>query len=266
LVAGDRIDEEHSSILFVVGREDTGDLEAQIRGSRHAWDIRLISIDSLLRLMLLKENVDDPQIIQRICEILIPKEFTRLDHIVDIVFFTAEEAKQESEDIAVPLATDPGLESERKPFTRSDESVRFNEACVQRFGQLHNVQLARKTKTMYQTADQNMRIVSLVSRDYEKREESPDPSKGSFWYGFRDYQKEFIEESQNGYVVLGCGTPDDMLEIPSAEVNTWLERLNTSTKSTGTVHWHFHVYRVDDKYYLEQKQGFGRIEITKFRA
>lgn len=37
-----------SSILVVVGREDTGELEAQVRGSRHAWDIRLISTDALV--------------------------------------------------------------------------------------------------------------------------------------------------------------------------------------------------------------------------
>lgn len=104
MIEEDRITEDASSILFVVGREDTGDFEAQIRGSRHAWDVRLISIDSLLRLVQLKESVDDPQIIQRICEILIPKEFTRLDHIVDIVFFTAEDAKQETEDIDVPVS------------------------------------------------------------------------------------------------------------------------------------------------------------------
>ncbi len=40
-----------SSILIVVGRQDTGDLEAQVRGSRHAWEIRLISVDALLQLM-----------------------------------------------------------------------------------------------------------------------------------------------------------------------------------------------------------------------
>jgi hypothetical protein len=42
------------SILIVVGREDTGELEAQIRGSRHAWDIRLISADALIKLVQLK--------------------------------------------------------------------------------------------------------------------------------------------------------------------------------------------------------------------
>jgi len=46
------------SILIVVGRQDTGELEAQIRGSRHAWDIRLISADALIKLVQLKENAE----------------------------------------------------------------------------------------------------------------------------------------------------------------------------------------------------------------
>ncbi|MEB3174177.1 MAG: hypothetical protein VKN60_03160, partial [Cyanobacteriota bacterium] len=45
LVEQTRISED-SSILIVVGRKDTGDLEAQIRGSRYGWDFRLISVDS----------------------------------------------------------------------------------------------------------------------------------------------------------------------------------------------------------------------------
>ena len=40
-----------SSILIIVGRDDTGELEAQVRGSRHAWDIRLISTEALLKLV-----------------------------------------------------------------------------------------------------------------------------------------------------------------------------------------------------------------------
>jgi hypothetical protein len=51
LITSGQLKEDQSSILIVVGREDTGDLEAQIRGSRHAWDVRLISVDALLRLM-----------------------------------------------------------------------------------------------------------------------------------------------------------------------------------------------------------------------
>ncbi|HEX6177572.1 MAG TPA: hypothetical protein VF057_04385, partial [Thermoanaerobaculia bacterium] len=69
---------ETSSILLVVGRHDTGGLEAQIRGSRHAWDMRLISVDSLLRLMTIKEDVGDPSTMEKIGNLLVPREFTRL--------------------------------------------------------------------------------------------------------------------------------------------------------------------------------------------
>ena len=47
LIQSDSITEANSSMLLVVGRQDTGDLEAQIRGSRHAWDVRIISVDAL---------------------------------------------------------------------------------------------------------------------------------------------------------------------------------------------------------------------------
>ena len=56
-----KLDEAHklsssSSVLIVVGRQDTGELEAQIRRSRHAWDMRLISAEALMRLLQLKES------------------------------------------------------------------------------------------------------------------------------------------------------------------------------------------------------------------
>jgi hypothetical protein len=105
LIADGQLQEPQSSILIVVGRQDTGDLEAQIRGSRHAWDVRLISVDALLRLMFLKERLDDPKTIQQICNILKPREFTRLDEIVDVVFSTAEETAESEPAEAIPWTT-----------------------------------------------------------------------------------------------------------------------------------------------------------------
>ena len=89
------ISEKESSVLIVVGRKDTGDLEAQIRGSRFAWNIRLISVDALSRLMSLKEEFENPEIIKRISSILIPREFTKLDEIINLVFSTAEDVKDD---------------------------------------------------------------------------------------------------------------------------------------------------------------------------
>src|SRR5439155_2770468 len=55
LIASGKITNE-SSILIIVGRQDTGDLEAQVRGSKHAWTVRMISADALAKLVALKEN------------------------------------------------------------------------------------------------------------------------------------------------------------------------------------------------------------------
>ena len=52
---------EDISILIVVGTEDTYDFEAQVRGSRFAWDIRILGVNSLFRLLKLRESLDDPK-------------------------------------------------------------------------------------------------------------------------------------------------------------------------------------------------------------
>lgn len=93
LIRTNEISEERSSILFIVGRQDTGDLEAQIRGSQHAWDVRFLSVDSLFRLVSIHEEIEGPAIAHNICDILIPREYTRVDGIIVIVFATTAEAR-----------------------------------------------------------------------------------------------------------------------------------------------------------------------------
>jgi hypothetical protein len=122
LVDSGDLKEDASSMLLVVGRQDTGDLEAQIRGSRFGWAMRLISADALLRLLSLKETVDDPATVEQIHQILVPQEFTRLDAIVDLVFSAAEEAKQEEE----PEDEDQQDTSTGPAFV----PVAFHNACV----------------------------------------------------------------------------------------------------------------------------------------
>lgn len=50
----------------------------------------------MLKLLVLQESVDDRKsYIDRICKILVPKEYTRLDEIIEIVFFTTKEVQKE---------------------------------------------------------------------------------------------------------------------------------------------------------------------------
>ena len=96
------IAQDRSSILVIVGRTDTGGLEAQTRGSRHAWDIRLVSIQALTSLLKVKENLSDLAILHQTQEIFKPLEFTRLDSLIEIVFKTSEATGQSDADESLP--------------------------------------------------------------------------------------------------------------------------------------------------------------------
>jgi hypothetical protein len=122
LATEETIDLDKSSILIVVGRSDTDSLEAQVRGSRHAWDVRIISVDALLRLVRVKEELEDPQAVQKIRQILRPKEYTKVDQIIDLVFSAAEDVKQE-EKLQQEVESSEGSS---KKFT----PVNFRDACI----------------------------------------------------------------------------------------------------------------------------------------
>src|SRR4029077_11241915 len=128
LIAEKKLAEGKSSILIIVGRNDTGDLEAQVRGSRHAWDIRMISIDFLLRLMRLKEELGDPKIISKIRRVLMPQEFTKVDGIIDLVFSATEEVKKDDELSAGGVEDEEDSEKKHPKFV----PLNFRDACAGR--------------------------------------------------------------------------------------------------------------------------------------
>ena len=97
---------KQSSVLLVVGRQDTGDLEAQVRGSRHAWSFRIISADALIKLVSMKENAELASV-AKIHELLVPFEYTRLDKIIDIAFTVAEDASTAAVTTNRPKLTSP---------------------------------------------------------------------------------------------------------------------------------------------------------------
>lgn len=248
LINAQDISELQSSILIVVGRHDTGDLEAQIRGSRHAWDIRLISVDALLRLMELKQEVEDSRIVQRMYDLLIPREFTKLDEIVEIVFSTAEEVKfNETRDIAVEDAI---------PATRIDASVTTE--CVMRVERKLGISLVRRSRVSYATPDDSVALVCLVSKVYANRGTS-----ARYWFGYRISHKYLLDSAKQGFIALGCGTPENLILLPSQEFHKYLQDLNTS-EDENRMYWHIHVIVTSGQYLLTRKGGLKSIDITQY--
>jgi hypothetical protein len=255
LIALKEVEEGKSSILVVVGRQDTGDLEAQIRGSRHAWDVRLISVDALFRLMRSKEAVDDPQVIERICSILVPREYTRLDDIIEIVFFATEEAKQE-ESIGEEEADANNIEASERG-KKPAPPVAFHDACIERFSSEFDITLVRRTRTSYTTPDRGMAVVCSVSKAHERQ------SHIFYWFAFHPYQKDFLESSNKSFLVLGCGSKDNVLSIPYPEFKPWLDDLWT-TERDARMYWHIRIQKEKAKFYLDRKRGIGRLDISRY--
>jgi hypothetical protein len=244
---------EKSSILIVVGRQDTGDLEAQIRGSRHAWDIRLISIDSLFRLMTLKEEVEDPRIIGQICAILIPREFTRVDSIIDIVFLATEDVRQEEEEFEDEdeEENEPPSDIERIKF----KPVSFHDACILSIQSYIGQPLLKRSKTTYSSSDGKTALFCAVSKKHIKRNHS-------YWFSFHPHQQKHLESAEYGLISLGCGSANTILVIPYNDFSDWLDGMNIT--DNDRFYWHISVFKEGEKLILHRRKGKERIDLSKY--
>lgn len=252
LVERKAISIDRSSMLLIVGRQDTGDLEAQIRGSRHAWDIRIVSVDALLRLLSTKEDVEDPLIIQRIHSILVPREFTRLDEIVDVIFSTAEDMKQSDGD-----GTEQPTQGERRSREPKLVPVSFHEACIARIQASLHLTLIKRTRVQYSSPDRTVMVNCAVSKEH-----SPDTNP-NYWFAFHPHQRDALLAASTAYVGFGCGTENRILLIPFHDYMQWLDSLWTTQKE-DRFYWHVCVYRDGEKYSLHRKKGEKPIDLTKY--
>jgi hypothetical protein len=232
----------NSSILIVVGRQDTGELEAQIRGSRHAWDVRVISVEALIKLVQLKENSDAPETGLKIRSLLVPVEYTRLDRMVDVMFTTASDVESS------PLTQAPAFSLDRAESVDGRVEVRAakgtfqftdpsllqatRERIVDAVSQRENVSLVRKSRALYWNSQHDVRIACSIS----KRHNAGTP----YWYAFHPAWSQFLEESARSFFVLGCMDRGEAYAIPNSTLRPLLPYLNTTTKDGGT-YWHIHL-------------------------
>jgi hypothetical protein len=229
------------SILVVVGRQDTGELEAQVRGSRHAWDIRLISAEALIKLVQLKENSDEPETGRKIRSVLTPVEYTRLDRLVDVMFTAATDIEptiapttpESLSPIVSTTATKSGTSSTWE-FTDGTLLQQKREqviiACSKRIG----AALIKKTRALYWSSNHEQRIACTISKRYIKRSSYP------YWYAYHPQWDDFLQEGQAGYLVLGCMDLEVAFAIPQTAIVNLLGELNT-TETVRGMYWHLHV-------------------------
>ena len=225
-----------SSILLVVGRQDTGDLEAQIRGSKHAWDTRVISAESLTNLVRIKESADEDTTITKIRSLLTPFEYTRLDNIIDIMFtatrdveISLESDSQVSEFDVLVSNTQVPIQQHTPQRTMDMLRKRIISSLAERDG----ISLIAHKRAQFWTPDHDVRAACTISKRYDRG--------SNYWYAYHPQWDEFLSVGNIGYFVLGCLDKNVAYVLPHAEITEHLSSLNTSTKRGGRTYWHIHL-------------------------
>ncbi|KAB1069935.1 hypothetical protein [Methylobacterium planeticum] len=251
-----------SSVLIIVGRQDTGDLEAQIRGSRHAWDVRLISAEALLKLVQLKENSETPETGRKIRSLLAPMEYTRLDGMVDVMFTTTV-------DVGKAVAIEEDVPDEQPVVDRPAKVHTFEftdgtllqqkrEGIIAALGRREGAPLIRRSRALYWTADHGVRAVCSISKRYAQRH--------SYWYAYHPPWDDFLCEEQRAYFLLGCMDLDTAFVLPRDTLAGLLGHLNRTTKEDGSFYWHVHIAdRGDGRYAILLPKISDQFLLTDYR-
>jgi hypothetical protein len=233
--------------------------KAQIRGSRHAWDIRLISTEALMSLLAVKEELEDPTIQHKIHSVLRPREFTRLDGIVDLLFSTAEDIKQEHVAESEPEEEEEGEEETNRVVDRKPKfiPVAFHDACVRRIEKTLGTSLVKRSRATFAAADQSLKVICAISREHIRG------GNPSYWFAFHPHQSDYLADADRSYVAFGCGSEQQLLLIPYDKFALWLDGMNETTTKDRT-YKHVSISYSDGRLELVRKQGWPRVDLTPY--
>ncbi len=248
---------EDISFLLVVGRDETDSLESQIRGSRYAWDMRLISVSSLLALAELKEKMEDESVFSKVRSVLIPEEFTKLDKISDLLLSVVTDVEEEELDAEVVTDVEeeePDAESESS--RKGGKPASFHEECLARFEEKKNFpsRLVRRTRAVWSSSDRKYGVICKVSKQFQGE---------SFWFTPRARHKAFLEEVEESYFILGCGSVKTLFAIPRSDFLLLLEKVH-QTEKPDRPFWHIWISKDGDKWFMKAKSGCDNVDISKY--
>lgn len=241
LLASEQVTKD-ASTLIVVGREDTGALEAQIRGSRYAWEMRLISVESLIRLVQIKEKSDDATTVRQIRQLLQPFEYTKIDRIIDVIFTTAVNVESQQQIEQESPTVVEGSAGEKEPGkqirTNLDQLNAKRQHAVEAFAVLNGQELVRRSATLFSSPDKRFRVCCAVSKRY-------DSTYQPYWYAYHPKWDEFLADGNEAYFIISCMDREEAFAVPFS----WLQanKANLNKTETGDKsYWHVAITTLDD--------------------
>lgn len=240
-----------SPILIVIGRDETESLEAQVRGSKHSWAIRIIGIEALIKLMEVNLSTSGKEVTEKIHAILKPIEYTRIDKIVDVIFTTAEDKEFDIDGLSQTLDYEGRAEQRAyaTPQSTPKEIIeQRKQIAIQQLGYKLDSTLVKKKYSLYSDQNGGVHAAVAISKRYVR-------SETFFWYAYHEVQRQFLSESPVGYMVFGMADLDTVFAIPYGRLEELREKLNSTVREDGREYKHIFIYVDADKYTLRLKAG-----------
>jgi hypothetical protein len=241
--------ETYAALIVIGDNADTSDLEAQIRGSRQAWDVRVISLDALFKLASLKLSTDEPDSARLIRNVLVPREYTKIDPLVDIVSFIAGDVSSE-----INQEPSEGEEEDEKSYVSKLDTGGLRDEAKSILEKKLDQTLKDVSRTLMESEDGTIGVCYGQSRAYEN------PHYTGYWLGLRDHQVKFLEAHSKNYVAYDC-VGAGLLFIKWDDLQRYLQSLGQS--SVRGRHWyHIHLQYSEGKISLRLASPHGKVDFT----
>ena len=252
---------EISSVLIVVGRTDTGELEAQVRGSRHAWHVRIIGIDSLVQLVRVKESADSQETIRKIRTLLAPLEYTRIDELVGVVFAATKDVEVSTDEVVSDNTTSDDKTGHTNAKTSPETISEIRDKIIGTASSACGESLIKKTRAMYWSPSHEVRVACTISKRYEAQ------GIVKYWYAYHPSWDEFLGEGVSASLALGCVDLNIAFLLPLEVIRNVLPNLNVTEKKDGPMYWHLKITEPTvGTYYLQVSYPGSDLPLSEYQV
>ena len=229
----------------------------QLRGSRHAWSMRIISIDALIKLMFVNATTTSNEITEKIYAILRPFEYVKVDQIVDVLFTATEESNSEESNI-VTSSNPTGTPTQVELGDSADLIAIKRTQGMQRLSEYLKTTLVKRRKASY--ADQSGQVHASIS--ISKKYETSNPG---YWYGYHTRQCEYLSQAKKvGYMVFGMLDRKEFYAIPYADLEKFKSNMDSTTVTGRDPYWHVRIFERSTELILKLNNG-SEVSLDAFK-
>ncbi|WP_156013184.1 hypothetical protein [Thioalkalivibrio sp. HK1] len=252
------IDDQNTTCLIVVGRQDTTALENQLRGSRHHWNMRIVGFESLYKALEFIENSENEYLKSKIVDLFKPREFTLIDRILSVAF---DFFKGRDEPIKKRIAKRDMNEERNKKHHKIDsdkEGIKiFKMDIARRIEKKYGISLIRKRRSLFETNPDGTRFFISVSKLYES-------GLNQYWYTYNTDQMRLLEEADNAFYIIGCLDNRKSFLLPVSYINNLTKDMHSSKYPDGGEGFHIRLRREGERYVIYTVKNRKENDIGEF--